>query len=194
MLFCAGKLVQTVLNLSQLDWAGFNQTVAESGQLVYNRPNRFTQKMDLPRQEEVRPSRTSTHFTSPLNLAKCVQDKFCECHFTVWSYSWFVTQPSYLMFKFIEWFLSQVYDRIVCVPQLHYVCILNTLYILNSMLCKYLLLPLLSASSKEPHANYCQTHINSGCFGTEGCPPEHPQTSEGSGTALLHINRFAVSR
>ena len=83
MLFCAGKLVQTVLNLSQLDWTGFNQTVAESSQLVYNRPNRFTQKMDLPRQEGVRPSRTSTHFVSPLNLAKCVQDKFCECHFTV---------------------------------------------------------------------------------------------------------------
>ena len=53
MLFCGGKLVNTVLNLSQLDWAGFHQTVAESGQLMYNRPNRFTQKVDLPRQEGV---------------------------------------------------------------------------------------------------------------------------------------------
>ena len=52
-------MVKTVLNLSQLDWAGFNQTVAESGQLVYNRPNRFTQKLDLQRQEGVCSSRAS---------------------------------------------------------------------------------------------------------------------------------------
>ena len=76
MLFCGGKLVQIVLNLSQLDWAGFNQTVAESGQLVYNRPNRFTQKMDLSRQEGVRSSRTSTHFVSPLKFWPNVYKKY----------------------------------------------------------------------------------------------------------------------
>ena len=59
-------MVKTVLNLSQLDWAGFNQTVAESGQLVYNRPNRFTQKLDLQRQEGVCSSRASPCFARPL--------------------------------------------------------------------------------------------------------------------------------
>ena len=70
MLFCGGKLVKTVLNLSQLDLAG-------SGQLVYNRQNRFTQKVDLPRQEGVCFSMASPCFASPLKL---LHNEYCNAN------------------------------------------------------------------------------------------------------------------